>query len=307
MEGAVCASGTPTGIGVRLRADSRELLIYMQGGGACTDGQTCWVSTTNAANVNGYAAAEFAEESLINSYALFADQPANPFAEMNMVMVPYCTGDGHAGNAVRELDVEGTPRTTYFKGAAKMQLYLERLAATFPDLERVYLVGTSAGGGGATFNYGRIRDALGVEVHSIIDSAPGFLDEGDQEKWAIWGVEPDCDGCTSGESLRQYNRSLAPSSRFGFLTFRFDKTTSNGKTEAEYEPLMTALLANIQADANGRTFVIDNSATGFDTTLHVITTKNNPPALRTAYLNWLTALTDLENDADWENVTLTPP
>jgi hypothetical protein len=70
---------------------------------------------------------------------------------------------------------------------------------------------------------------------------------------------------------------------------------------------MTALLANIQADANGRTFVIDNSATGFDTTLHVITTKNNPPALRTAYLNWLTALTDLENDADWENVTLTPP
>ena len=179
-----------------------------------------------------------------------------------------------------------------------MQLYLERLAATFPDLERVYLVGTSAGGGGATFNYSRIRDALGVEVHSIIDSAPGFLDEGDEEKWAIWGVEPDCESCNSGESLRVFNRSLDPSSRFGFLTFRFDATTANGKTEAEYEPLMTALIENIQEDPNGRTFVVDNSATGFDTTLHVITTKNNPNALRKAYLGWLTTLTNLDNDAE---------
>jgi hypothetical protein len=67
---------------------------------------------------------------------------------MNMVMIPYCTGDAHAGDAVVEMMVGSVARPTYFVGAKNAALALARLGATFPDLDRVFLAGTSAGGGG---------------------------------------------------------------------------------------------------------------------------------------------------------------
>lgn len=138
IDGMRCADGSATGIGVRLEPDSKELMLYLQGGGACTTGETCWVSK-NAAHVDGYGPTEFAQDGLLENYVLLdpSATSGNPFADMTMVMVPYCTGDAHSGRAIRDLDVRGTPKTTYFVGAINMDLVLRRLAAAFPSLERV--------------------------------------------------------------------------------------------------------------------------------------------------------------------------
>jgi hypothetical protein len=191
IEGARCAQGGATGIIVRLRPGSRDLLLYFEGGGSCSDAETCWLDPT-AANVTGYGAAEAAAESKLRSYSLFQPDAAsgNPFATMNMVMIPYCTGDAHAGDAVVEMMVGSVARPTYFVGAKNAALALARLGATFPDLDRVFLAGTSAGGGGATFQYRAVRDTFATTVHSVIDSTPGFPNPADADKWTLWGVTP---------------------------------------------------------------------------------------------------------------------
>jgi hypothetical protein len=307
IDGARCASGSGTGIGLRVEPGSRDLLLYFQGGGACADGDGCWGDAPGgAANVDGYGAAQLAED-LERDYALFDPSAAggNPFRSMHMGLMPYCTGDGHAGNAIRELAVTGAPaRTTYFVGAVNVELALARLAATFPDLERVWMVGTSAGGGGATFHYARVRSALGAATHLIVDSAPGLAEPGDPERWEVWGVVPPCAECTSAAEVRRYDRSLEPASRFGLLSFRYDSTTAGSLSPADFDAAFGAVIAEVRADPNGRTFIVDNSATMFTTTLHVVTTKNRPAALRTAYLSWLGSMV---SGSGWENITLTPP
>jgi hypothetical protein len=211
IEGARCAQGGATGIIVRLRPGSRDLLLYFEGGGSCSDAETCWLDPT-AANVTGYGAAEAAAESKLRSYSLFQPDAAsgNPFATMNMVMIPYCTGDAHAGDAVVEMMVGSVARPTYFVGAKNAALALARLGATFPDLDRVFLAGTSAGGGGATFQYRAVRDTFATTVHSVIDSTPGFPNPADADKWTLWGVTPPCPTCTTVPAVRAYNRSLDP-------------------------------------------------------------------------------------------------
>lgn len=308
IEGARCANGSATGIGVRLVPGSRELYIYMEGGGACTTGDNCWGNGPGgAANVNGYGAAEFATESKLANFAFLETTAGtrNPFVNMNMVMVPYCTGDGHSGNAVRALTVGTGTRDTHFVGANNMRLALERLAATFPTLNQVWLMGTSAGGGGATFNYSAIRSALRAPVNSIIDSAPGFFDPSDPDKWAIWGTQAPCAGCASAGDIRRFNRSLDPASRYAFLSFRFDPVTAQpGWTEQRYNTEMTALVTELQTDVNARTFIVDNSATGFGPPSYHVVTTNNAPVLRNAYLDFVSAMVAGTN---WNNRLLPVP
>jgi hypothetical protein len=40
-----CRSGTPAGIGVNMQSTSKRLMIYLEGGGACFDSQTCGSAT----------------------------------------------------------------------------------------------------------------------------------------------------------------------------------------------------------------------------------------------------------------------
>ncbi len=308
IEGARCANGSATGIGVRLVPGSRQLYIYMEGGGACTTGDNCWGNGPGgAANVNGYGATEFARESKLTSFAFLDTSTGtrNPFVDMNMVMIPYCTGDGHSGNAVRALTVGTGTRDTHFVGANNMRLALERLAATFPTLDQVWLMGTSAGGAGATFNYSAVRAALRTQVHSIIDSAPGFFDPSDPAKWSIWGTQAPCAGCASVADIRRFNRSLDPASRYAFLSFRFDPVTAQpGWTEQRYGAEMNALIAELQADINARTFIVDNSATGFGPPSYHVVTTNNTPGLRNAYLDFVSAMV---SGTQWNNRLLPIP
>jgi Pectinacetylesterase len=307
IDGNRCNHGTPTGIGIRIEPGSKDLLLYFQGGGACSDAASCWLDPSAAA-VDGYDASDLASESMLRSYALLdPNATANPFAGMNMVLVPYCTGDAHAGTLVRDLDVDGTIRPTYFVGAANVERMLVRLAATFPDLERVFLVGTSAGGAGATFHFSRVKAALGTTVHTVIDSAPGFADPSEGDKWAFWGVEAPCAGCADVAAVRAFNRGLDPSARYGFLSFQFDPTAANGRSPADFARDLAALRTTLRADANARSFVADNSQVDCAAlprgACHVITTKNQPAALRNGYLAWLRAMVA---GSGWNDVTLGP-
>lgn len=57
-----CADGQPTGIGLS-RGTSDDLVIYMAGGGACWDHQSCYEQERATFIAEGFGAAEFGDES----------------------------------------------------------------------------------------------------------------------------------------------------------------------------------------------------------------------------------------------------
>ncbi len=238
VEGSKCASGSTAGIGVNPSTASGDLLIFMQGGGACWNQGTCVPSllqfgpicyygqniclyddaggtkptashVTHPDPVPADGGGVFPSElKLISSIRAFdREDAANPFREATFVYVPYCTGDLHSGDAERTFkyrhELIGPDRsyTFHFAGAANMERYLERLAAMRPQAKRVWLTGASAGGYGATFNFERVQRAFpNAEVALLADSSP-FVNPVHWEKWRdTWNMQlpEDCADCADG-------------------------------------------------------------------------------------------------------------
>jgi hypothetical protein len=274
-----CLKGSPTGLGVRIRPGSRRLVLYMMGGGGCSTA-ACWGPDPGAQRLDGYGKADFDREPLKTSVAVLDTSPgtANPFADANMVIVPYCTGDAHTGTRTVDLDVDGAKKTTYFYGARNMEAFLRRLAPTFPDLDRVFFVGTSAGGAGVKYNYSRVRAAFGKRVDSIVDSAPGIDTPADianaREKAAIYGaVVPGCPTCQVASDVHAYNRSLDPKSRFAFISFRYDDVTKNDLTLGQFSAALQDYVKDLDEDPEAGALIVDNA---ISSPLHVVLTR---PAL----------------------------
>lgn len=173
VDGAVCANGTPTGIGINPGTSGR-VVIYMMGGGACWDNLTCYVIRSAANIESGYDAAAFAAEApgLLNQGFFNRNDPDNPFKDDSMVYVPYCTGDVHGGSNPDQV-YDGHP--TRHVGLINMAKYLARLVPTFPNATRVILSGSSAGGFGALTNWWQAQQAFGaIRVDLIDDSGPAL-------------------------------------------------------------------------------------------------------------------------------------
>ena len=239
VPGAVCRDGSPTGFGVRLSSSSDRLVIYLEGGGACFNNETC------THNPSTFGEADFASwASGSGSGGIFdGDHEDNPFAGDNVVYVPYCTGDVHAGNQVG-VDVPGllSPQDQSFVGYANIGLYLERIVPTFEGASRVVLSGSSAGGFGALFNYDRVAQAFCPTVVVLLDdSGPPLADETMapclQTRWrTLWGLDEtlpaDCAAC-SGQpdggglvSAVGFLGAKYPEARLGLVSYEQDAVIS---------------------------------------------------------------------------------
>jgi hypothetical protein len=230
VPGSVCANGTPTGFGVNRHPGARGVLIFLQGGGACWDGPSCWGPAASSLYVaTGYGRLQFATDILaLGSLFLRRGAAANPFRAFNMVYVPYCTGDVHAGDRIATYQWLGN-RPTHHRGAHNLGLFLSYVAATFPDADRVFLAGDSAGGFGVALNLHRVVEAFPrARVVGIDDSGPPVQPAGD--RWAVWartwGVRfpPECtEACATSidVALDVYRRRLGDT-RVAVLSFESD-------------------------------------------------------------------------------------
>ena len=169
VEGAQCRDGSATGLGVRLQEDSDNLMIYLEGGGACFNAATC---ASNPASFNEASFISFV--GLSGDEAIFSTDAANPVGDWNMIYVPYCTGDIHGGSRT-DVAVEGVAGTQQFVGHQNLELYLDLLAPYFGDPDQVLLAGRSAGGFGALLNFATVADAFdGSDLTLLDDSGPVF-------------------------------------------------------------------------------------------------------------------------------------
>jgi len=230
---AHCRDGSPTGIGIRRKEGSTKLAIYFEGGGACFHDQSCTISLANF-DQNAFNLWSTAS----GSGGIFdASRAENPLRDFNMVYVPYCTGDVHAGD-VAHVDVPGNaPKDQWFVGYRNVQYYLDRLVPTFAHASQVVVTGISAGGFGAALNYDRIAQAFcHSNVQLLDDSGPPMSDEYLapclQQRWRdLWNLDAvlpaDCPACrgADGGGIVNYVPYLAakyPNARLGLISANQD-------------------------------------------------------------------------------------
>jgi hypothetical protein len=259
--GAVCDDGSPTGIGVYLNDATTNVLVFFMGGGACWDYQTCYVLNTAVHGPFGKPQFDAIISGVANTVVDPADA-ASPFKDWSFVFVPYCTGDEHAGdNVAMYSNGTGTTMTYHHAGHTNALAYLSRLAATFPSPGKLVVSGSSAGGGGALYNYPSFRAYWpSSKLYLLDDSLP--LMEGDtippgfrMAMFVSWGLgdvtDPLC-GAPCRSDLSQWMKTLAqmwPGDRMALVSSQQDQTVRGFYllTAAGYQAALTNLVTDVLA------------------------------------------------------------
>jgi len=222
IEGSQCIGGEQTGVWIRKGA-GKNLGVYMYGGGACFNGETCLVVATNPHPSNP------------GSSGIFDGRSDNPLVDYNWMAVPYCTGDVHAG----DIDQTFSGKMRHFAGSRNLKLMMNYATQQFTDVEQIFVTGESAGGFGAAASYITIRDFYPNARGVMMDDSGPILDDDAlpaclQADWRnAWNLDKnipsDCPCNTdSGNlvSLWDYAKSRYPTDSFSLVSSQTDSTIS---------------------------------------------------------------------------------
>jgi len=236
---AICGDGSSTGLGINLSPGATRALIYLEGGGACWDWNTCFGILPTSFHLSGYDENEFnglLTSVYLNTLIFNRDEPKNPLRDAHLVFIPYCTGDAHAGDQV--LEIKGLfpweNETMHFKGHSNLIQFLNRLVPTFSDVDHLVLAGGSAGGFGAGINWPWVAAAFGSgkRVDLLDDSGPPLEPAGDlwQTWMQNWGLvlPPGCPECDEGlpTLLDHLRETVLVNNRMGLASFTHDPIIS---------------------------------------------------------------------------------
>lgn len=215
-----CADGSAGGFAVNFTARSRELVVYLLGGGVCYDLATCTVDQPLLQGL-GDDPLEFLfgpGEAGRNAGIFDRSDPTNPFRRSSFVVLPHCTGDGHAANKVSTYPPLAPIQQV---GYANVTAAIRRIVPTFRDASRVVFAGFSAGGIGVSVNYDQLATAfesVGQPPPVLINDAGPTLREpylsrrAQDTLIAGWGLDatvgPWCPECLT-DGLHLGNRRLA--------------------------------------------------------------------------------------------------
>ncbi|MEM8556882.1 MAG: pectin acetylesterase-family hydrolase [Bacteroidota bacterium] len=231
--GMQCRDGSRTGFGLRRRSGSPNLLILLQGGGACYDFFSC---LTNRSSFDRDDFDDFIAE-FGNAGVFEADNADNPFGDWNVIFVPYCTGDVHSGDAPNTV-TPGVFGRQDFVGYSNMESMLGRIAGQAKRARKVVLAGESAGGFGVLGTYGLVADELApAPIDFLNDSGPvpaddDVLSPSLQKQWRdLWNLDAALpEGCTdcslpNGDGLENVTPFYAaqnPDRSFGLISTERD-------------------------------------------------------------------------------------
>lgn len=186
-----CSRGTPFTFAAR-KGNSRKLLVDFIGGGACWNEFTCGFADAIFSD-NADWVKDFEGKTGVQGGIYDETNPDNPFADYHHVVIPYCTGDIHWGNASMVYG-EGTDKEVAIehKGAVNTQAVLDWIEANYHDPDQIFVTGCSAG------SYGSIMWAahLGqmfpdADLVQLGDSGLGIITESwFQDSFPQWNAEP---------------------------------------------------------------------------------------------------------------------
>lgn len=194
---AVCNDGSPAVIYVRPAptgsANADRWILWLESGGGCNSATACrsrWCGDTIAKMTSRFA------PDGIRGNGIFADRPANDFADWNHVVAYYCSSDSWSGRQ-RTLAIDDTGTTPryelYVHGAYIVDEIINALKtgaesddgsmsmASIDDASMFLLTGTSAGAGGVRSNADRVGEILrqtnpSVDYRIIVDAGVAPVD-----------------------------------------------------------------------------------------------------------------------------------
>lgn len=183
--GAVCGNGSPYKFFINRVPNTRNTIIYMEGGGACWDYASCTGQSgiRGARNPDGipndYMSLLNPGASLVSPFVV----RLHPWTRVktqnwNMVYVPYCTGDIYSGDKVavyQDPQSQQAPLIWHHNGLRNMRAVVGWLKDNLPRPTQMLTTGCSAGGAGSLTNYAPTRqDIAPTRSFLINDSGPVF-------------------------------------------------------------------------------------------------------------------------------------
>ena len=258
----ICSRGTPYTFYVR-EGSSDNLLIEFQGGGACWNDGTCGLSTpTFDESVDTEDPNDNPE---LGAYGIHdLENPDNPFADYDMVVITYCTADVHMGDNVAAYGEGDDAIEVYHKGNVNATAALDWAYANFDEPESVFVTGCSAGSLGASFHAPNIlANYDGVRAAVLGDSAGGY--RGDlTDQFGTWGtldILPEFEGFADEtlDTLSFNTFWIEPALQFPDVTFAEYNTAGDevqtffislGGFAVEYPTALEENLSDIEAAAD---------------------------------------------------------
>lgn len=216
-DGPVCMRGGEFRASVRDGA-SDDLLIFLQGGGAC------W---------SDFCLAVTAAPAGIPSMDLLRTTPEGPMRDFDVLYLPYCDGSLFAGDRSIDENADGTPDRIHH-GLQNLSAALTMGYRRFPRPRRVVLAGSSGGGFGTILAAFLVRYVYpDAPLYVINDSGVGvartgdtaFLDRLIDEFGARSFIPADCTDCTRNGHISGVVRYLLdhdPNVRVAALSSWYD-------------------------------------------------------------------------------------
>jgi len=227
--GPLCLRGTEYTVDTR-EGSSDELIIFLQGGGAC------WADFCSAFEVTN---------SLPASGILDPGLEGNPVADWDVLYLPYCDGSLFAGDVDRVLpssvlgDGEPGESEGYQRGLQNLTAALDVGLETFPSPSRILLTGVSGGAFGTIIALPLVRYYYpDTEIIVFNDSGigiakegdPGFVEETLLEGWNADSLIPEsCEDCTSNGHVTRFiewQLEADPNVTMSALSFSEDQVIS---------------------------------------------------------------------------------
>jgi hypothetical protein len=255
---AVCYLGDPYHV-ITHDAGSDNLLIFLQGGGAC------WETLCQATATAGTA--------ILKSGLLGRDKSTNVVGDWNVVYAPYCDGSVFSGDN----DMMSPDGKTMWKfhGLANLSAVVDVAKKAFPDPKRILLAGTSGGGYGTLTGTGVTRLAYPhTRIDVFNDAGLGLSNPSDPNMLATvkrdWKFEQfipeSCEECKTGVETAVIGWGLGadPSLRIAGFSSYGDGVIGGvflGLQPADFKPLLVSETNKVHAQFPKRfeRFFIDGS------------------------------------------------
>lgn len=288
--GPTCYTGSNYSMST-LDGSRSELMIFLQGGGACAP--------------DNCGAVQDAFPVLPPSFGILnAADTANPVADYNWAYLPYCDGSLWMGDQDVDSDGDGNA-DRLFRGAKNLSAALDVVAGAYPAPNRIVIAGNSAGGFGTHAALPLVRKLYpNIPIELINDSGVGILPDGFaallSDYWNADAFFPgSCESCVGNDDnltgYHAYQMDEDRNLRVAFLSTKRDSVVTADGPEFErqllqaIDELHTAFpqrFESLIADGDGHTFIIRD----FDRSVGGTTVKQ-----------WLTDM--LESNDDWDSVS----
>jgi hypothetical protein len=182
-----CARDTPYAYWATLGTQNKIVIDFF-GGGACWNDTTCSIADSIFQDSVDPIRAAIDSESYVGIYD--RDNPANPFRDWHHVVIPYCTGDIHWGNARTRYGPIGQSFEIAHVGATNSIAVLDWVFANFAAPEQIFVTGCSAGSyGSALWSSYLMEHYPGSEVFQFGDSGAGVITESFfEESFPSWNA-----------------------------------------------------------------------------------------------------------------------